>query len=165
VRGENDDQYEKIINQGLNTIGNKIWLPATTASGKITAQSTRGDRPPWGHKVGREHNDHHEYDERQPETAQGAWDLDEEVEPFDLFLRRAPRDVVREEVREEVADLQEWDPDNVLVLWSRCCCSPFVIELPSSQAQVTSAIPFSSTADSVNDASSPLSSRTCLRSH
>jgi hypothetical protein len=66
-----------------------------------------GDLPlaPWGHKVGREHNDHHEYekadDERQPETAHGAWDLDEEVGPFDLFLRRAPRNVIQEEVREE----------------------------------------------------------------
>ena len=77
-----------------------------------------GDLPPSGHKVGREHNDHHEHekadDERQPETAHGAWDLDKDVGPFDLFLRRAPRDVVREKVREEVADLQEWDPDNVL---------------------------------------------------
>jgi hypothetical protein len=64
-----------------------------------------GDLPPRGHKVGREHNDNHEHenadDERQPETAQDARDLDEEVGPFDLFLRRAPRDVVREEVREE----------------------------------------------------------------
>jgi hypothetical protein len=42
VRVENDNQYEKIINQGLNTIGNKIWHPATTGSGKITAQSTPG---------------------------------------------------------------------------------------------------------------------------
>ena len=61
--------------------------------------------PPWGQKVGREHNDHREHekadDERQPETAQDAWDLDEEVRPFDLFLRRAPRDVIREEVGEE----------------------------------------------------------------
>ena len=64
-----------------------------------------GDLPPWGHKVRREHNDHREYekadDEGQPETAQDARDLDEEVGPFDLFLRRAPRDVVRKEVREE----------------------------------------------------------------
>jgi hypothetical protein len=64
-----------------------------------------GDLPSRGYKVGREHNDHHEHekadDERQPETAQDARDLDEEVGPFDLFLRRAPRDVVREEVRED----------------------------------------------------------------
>lgn len=64
-----------------------------------------GNLPPWGQKVGREHNDHHEHekadDERQPKTAQDARDLDEEVGPFDLFLRRAPRDVVREEVCEE----------------------------------------------------------------
>ena len=31
----------------------------------------------------------------------GCTGLDEEVGPLDLFLRRAPRDVVREEVREE----------------------------------------------------------------
>jgi hypothetical protein len=42
VRQGESDQYEKIINQGLSTIENKIWLPATTASGKITAQSTPG---------------------------------------------------------------------------------------------------------------------------
>jgi hypothetical protein len=64
-----------------------------------------GDLPPRGHKVCREHDDHREHekadDERQPETAQDARDLDEEVGPLDLFLRRPPRDVVREEVREE----------------------------------------------------------------
>ena len=63
------------------------------------------DLPPCGHKVCREHDDHREHekadDERQPETAQNAWDLDEEVRPFDLFLCRAPHDIVREEVREE----------------------------------------------------------------
>ena len=63
------------------------------------------DLPPCGYEVGREHDDHHEHEkadnERQPETAQDARDLNEEVRPFDLFLRRAPRDVVREEVREE----------------------------------------------------------------
>jgi hypothetical protein len=48
VRGGESDQYEKIINQGLSTIGNKIWLPATTASGKITAQSTPGICHPEG---------------------------------------------------------------------------------------------------------------------
>ena len=60
------------------------------------------DLPLRGHKVGRKHDDHREReeadDERQPETAQYARDLDKEVGPFDLFLRRAPRDVVREEV-------------------------------------------------------------------
>ena len=64
-----------------------------------------GDLPPRGYKVGREYDDHHEHekadDERQPETAQDARDLDEEVGSFNLFLRRAPRDVVREEMREE----------------------------------------------------------------
>jgi hypothetical protein len=66
-----------------------------------------GDLPPRprGHKVGREHNDHHEYEkadcEREPETAHHAGDFDEKVGPFDLFLRRAPRDVRREEVCEE----------------------------------------------------------------
>jgi len=35
-------QYEKIINQGLSTMGNKTWLPATSASGKITAQYDPG---------------------------------------------------------------------------------------------------------------------------
>jgi hypothetical protein len=64
-----------------------------------------GDLPPCGNKVCRQHNDQDEHetadDERQPETRQDARDLDEEVGPFDLFLRRAPRDVVREEVREE----------------------------------------------------------------
>ena len=75
--------------------------------------------------------------------AQDVQDLNEEVGLFDLFLRRAPCDIVREEVREErlgqmnrqaaeekeavcvvrkpiihrcdeAADLQEWDPGNVL---------------------------------------------------
>ena len=63
------------------------------------------DLPSRRKKVGREHNDQHKHetadDEGQPKPAQDARDLDEEVGPFDLFLRRAPRDVVREEVREE----------------------------------------------------------------
>ena len=45
---ESGDQYEKIINQGLSTIGNQIWLQATTASGKMTAQSTPGICHPVG---------------------------------------------------------------------------------------------------------------------
>jgi hypothetical protein len=46
--GGESDQYEKIINHGLSTIGNKMWLPATTASGKMTAQSTPGICHPGG---------------------------------------------------------------------------------------------------------------------
>ena len=42
------DQYEKIINHGLSTIGKRMWLPATTASGKMTAQSSPGIRHPGG---------------------------------------------------------------------------------------------------------------------
>ena len=37
-----EDQYEKIINQGLRTMGKRIWHPATTASGKRTAQAVPG---------------------------------------------------------------------------------------------------------------------------
>ena len=64
-----------------------------------------GDPPSWGYKVGRENNHHREQekanDERQPKAAQDSRDLDEEVGPFDLLLGRAPRDVIREHVREE----------------------------------------------------------------
>jgi len=48
VCGGESNQYEKIISQGLSTIGNKIWLPATTASGKMTAQSAPGICHPEG---------------------------------------------------------------------------------------------------------------------
>ena len=63
------------------------------------------DLPPRGHRVGREHDDHRKHensdDERQPEMARDARDLNKEVGPFGLFICSAPRDVVREEVREE----------------------------------------------------------------
>jgi len=36
---ENNDQYEKIINQGLRTTGNNTWPPATMASGRMTAHA------------------------------------------------------------------------------------------------------------------------------
>ena len=63
------------------------------------------DPPSRGYKVGREDNHHRKQeeanDERQPKAAQDSRDLDEEVGPLDLLLGRAPRDVIREEVREE----------------------------------------------------------------
>ena len=40
-------------------------------------------------------------DEREPEAAQDLGHLEPEVGPLDLLLRRAPRDVVAEEVREQ----------------------------------------------------------------
>jgi hypothetical protein len=61
--------------------------------------------PSWWYEVGREDDHHHDYeeadDERQPETVQDFRDLIEEVGLLDLFLCRAPRDVVREEVCEQ----------------------------------------------------------------
>ena len=48
--GEND-QYEKIISQGFSKIGNKIWLLAMTASGKMTTQSTLGICHPEGTRL------------------------------------------------------------------------------------------------------------------
>ena len=64
-----------------------------------------GNLPSSRYETGRE-NDHHcdqneADDERQPETAQDSRDLDEKVGLLNLLLGRAPRDVVREEVREE----------------------------------------------------------------
>ena len=59
----------------------------------------------WRYEAGCENDHQREYqeadDERQPESAQYSRDLDEEVRPFNLLLSRAPRDIVREEVREE----------------------------------------------------------------
>ena len=79
--------------------------PSDGCKRKIMAQSMPWICHPRGHTVGRGHNGHREHvkadDERQPETVQHARDLDEEVGPFDLFLRRASHDVVREEVCEE----------------------------------------------------------------
>ena len=64
-----------------------------------------GNPPSRRYKVGREDNHHRKQeeanDERQPKAAQDSRDLDEEVGPLDLLLGRAPRDVIREEVREE----------------------------------------------------------------
>jgi hypothetical protein len=57
------------------------------------------------HEVSREYDHHDEHretdDEWQPETTEDARDLDEKVGSFDLFLGRAPRDVIWEEVGEE----------------------------------------------------------------
>ncbi len=39
-----EPQYEKIINHGLRTMGKRIWQPATSASGKMTAQASGGIR-------------------------------------------------------------------------------------------------------------------------
>src|SRR6266851_4386655 len=44
-------QYEKIINHGLSTIGKRMWLAATIASGKMTAQSTPGICHPRGTRL------------------------------------------------------------------------------------------------------------------
>ena len=64
-----------------------------------------GNLPTSRYETGREndnHSDHKEADdERQPEAAQDSRDLDEEVGLLNLLLGRAPRDVVREEVRED----------------------------------------------------------------
>lgn len=64
-----------------------------------------GDLPSQRYEVGRE-NDHHPKhqeaaDERKPKAAQNSGHLDEKIRPLDLLLGRAPRDIIREEVREE----------------------------------------------------------------
>ena len=64
-----------------------------------------GDLPSRWHEVAREDEYHDEQkeadDQRKPETAQDPRHFDEEVRPLDLLLGRAPRDVVREQVREQ----------------------------------------------------------------
>ena len=64
-----------------------------------------GNLPSSRYETGRENDhycDHKEADdERQPESAQDSRDLDEEVGLLNLLLCRAPRDVVRKEVRED----------------------------------------------------------------
>lgn len=63
------------------------------------------DLPPARDEVRREddHRNAHDdrRDEREPEPAQDLRHLEPEVRLFDLLLRRAPRDVVREQVREQ----------------------------------------------------------------
>lgn len=64
-----------------------------------------GNLPSSRYETGREDNYHCDHkeadDERQPEAAQDSRNLDEEVGLLDLLLGRAPRYVVREEVRED----------------------------------------------------------------
>lgn len=44
-------QYENLINQGLSTIGKRIWHAATSASGKRTAQEPPGIRHSRGRRL------------------------------------------------------------------------------------------------------------------
>ena len=50
------------------------------------------------------------HDYTQPEPPQDLRDLQEEVAAFDLLLRRAPRDVVREQVREDGLAQRDREP-------------------------------------------------------
>jgi hypothetical protein len=50
MRTIEEPQYEKIINQGLSTMGKRIWLPATMASGKMTDQEDPGICHPIGRR-------------------------------------------------------------------------------------------------------------------
>lgn len=63
------------------------------------------DLPPARDEVRRQHDHRNTHDdrrdEREPEPAQDLRHLEPEVRLLHLLLRRAPRDVVREQVREQ----------------------------------------------------------------
>ena len=63
------------------------------------------DLPFEGKDAAREDNHRRKHEktdqERQPEPAQDSRDLDEKVRPLDFLFRRTPRDVIREEMREQ----------------------------------------------------------------
>ncbi len=118
------DQYENTINHGLSTIYNqgKVSIyPSRRYRKTYREEDVRPDRqrqgeddrpvlvsadaPRGGHE--RQGKDDHHDDERaadrehEPETLEDLGDLEPEVRALDLFLRRLPYDVVREQVCEE----------------------------------------------------------------
>lgn len=90
---------------GIEHEGEEEMAPSYEREGEDDGPGVSGNPPFCREEATREEDHRRNRDdtdnERQPESSQDSRDLLEEVGCFDFLLRRTPRDVIREEMREQ----------------------------------------------------------------